>query len=50
MFTIQAAYLYGLNDRVGDEHMAKKESRVAGNKFLPLYCPYKFPDYNYSKI
>ena len=30
--------------------MAKKESRVVGNKFLPLYCPYKFPDYNYSKI
>ena len=25
MFTIQAAYPYGLNDRVGDEHMAKKK-------------------------
>ena len=50
MFTIQAAYPYGLNDRVGDEHMAGKESRVVGNKFLPLYCPYKFSNYNYSKI
>ena len=28
----------------------QKESRVVGNKFLPLHRLYKPPDYNYSKI
>ena len=49
MLTPETNSLYGLNDRVGHEYMAEK-GRVVGNKFLPLYCPYKFPDYNYSKI
>ena len=30
--------------------MAEKESRVAGNKLLPLHRLYRHPDYNYSKI
>ena len=41
---------YGINDRVGDEYMSEKESRVVGNKFLPLHRLYKRPNYNYSKI
>ena len=41
-------YPYGLNDRVGDEYMAEKDSRVVGNKFLPLHRLYKCPEYNYS--
>ena len=48
MLTYQTVYLYGLNDRVGDEYMA--QSRVVGNKFLPLHRLYKLPDYNCSKI
>ena len=50
MLTFQTFYPYVLNDRVGDEYMAQKKSRVVGNKFLPLLCLYKRPDYNYSKI
>ena len=42
-------YPYGLNDRVGDEYMAEKDSRVVANKFLPLPRLYKCPEYNYSK-
>ena len=49
MFTLQTVYPYGLNDRVGDEYMAEKDSRVVGNKFLPLHGLYKRPEYNYSK-
>ena len=49
MLTFQTVYWYGLNDRVGDEYMAEKDSRVVGNKFLPLHRPYKGPEYNYSK-
>ena len=49
MLTFQTVYSYGLNDRVGDEYMAEKDSRVVGNKFLPLHRPYKGPEYNYSK-
>ena len=30
--------------------MAENDSRVVGNKFLPLHQLYKRPDYNYSKI
>ena len=41
-------YPYGLNDRVGDEYIAEKDSRVVGNKFLPLPRLYKCPEYNYS--
>ena len=47
MLTLQTLYLYGLNDRVGDE--AEKDSRVVGNKFLPLHRLCKCPEYNYSK-
>ena len=50
MLTIHTVYRYGLNDRVGDEYVAEKESRVFGNKFLPLHHLYKRPDYNYSNI
>ena len=50
MRTLQTVYPYGLIDRVGDECMAEKESRVADNKFLPLHRLYKRPDYNYSII
>ena len=46
MVTLQTVYLDGLNERVGDEHMAEKESRVVGNRFLPLHRLYKRPDYN----
>ena len=49
MLTLQTVYPYGLNDRVGDEYMAEKDSRVVGNKFLPLHRLYKRPEYNYSK-
>ena len=42
-------YPYGLNDRVSDEYMAEKDSRVVGNNFLPLHHLYKYPEYNYSK-
>ena len=49
MLTLQTVYPYGLNDRVGDEYMAEKESRVVDNQFLPLHCLYKRPEYNYSK-
>ena len=48
--TLQAVYFYGLNDRVGDEYMTEKDSRIVGNKFLPLHRVYKCPKYNYSKI
>ena len=37
MLTLQILYPYGLNDRVGDEYMEEKDSRVVGNKFLPLH-------------
>ena len=50
MLTLQAVYPYGLNDRVGDGYVAEKDSRVVGNKFLPLHRLYKRPEYNYSKI
>ena len=46
--TIQIAYVYCLNDKVGDEYIPEKESRVVSSKFLPLY--YKRLDYKYSKI
>ena len=49
MLTLQTVYPYGLNDRVGNECMAEKDSRVVGNKFLPLHRLYKCPEYNYSK-
>ena len=49
MLTLQTVYPYGLNDRVGDENMAEKDSRVVGNKFLPLPRVYKDPEYSYSK-
>ena len=48
--TLQTVTPYGLNDRVGYEHMAEKDVRVVDNKFLTLHCLYKRPDYNYSKI
>ena len=35
---------------VADEYMSERKSRVIGNKFLPLHCLCKGPDYNYSKI
>ena len=50
MLTLQTVTPYGLNDRVGYEHMAEKDRRVVNNKFLTLHCLYKSPDYNYSKI
>ena len=50
MLTLQTVYYYGLNDRVGDEYMAEKKSRVVGNKFLLFHCLYKRPGYHYSKI
>ena len=50
MLTFQTVYPYGLNDRVGAEYMAEKESRVVGNMFLPLHSLYKRLDCNYSKI
>ena len=50
MLTLQTVYRNGLNDRVGDEYMAEKESRVVVNTFLPLHRLYKRLDYNYSKI
>ena len=37
MLSLQTVYPDGLNDTVPDEHMAEKESRVVGNKFLPLH-------------
>ena len=37
MLTLQTVYPDGLNDRVSDEYMAEKESRVVDKKFLPLY-------------
>ena len=46
MLTLQTVYPYGLNDRVGDEYMKEKDSRLVGNKFLPLHCLYKRPVYN----
>ena len=49
MLSLQTVYIYGLNDRVGDEYMEEKDSRVVGNKFLPLHRLYKAPQYNYSK-
>ena len=36
MLTLQTVYHYGLNDRMGDEYLAEKGSRVVGNKFLQL--------------
>ena len=50
ILTRQTVYPYGLNDSVGDEYMTVKDSRVVGNKFLPLRRLYKRPEYNYSKI
>ena len=50
MLTLQTVYRYGLNDRVRDGYMAEKESRVFGNKLLPLHRLYKHLDYNYSKM
>ena len=50
MLTLQTFYPYGLNDRVGDKYIAEKESKIIGNKFLPLHGLYKRPIYNYSKI
>ena len=50
MFILQTVYPYGLNDRVGDEYMEEKENRVVGNKFLPLRCLHKRPNYNYFKM
>ena len=35
-----------LNDRVGDEYMKEKESRVAGKKFLLLHRLHNRPPYN----
>ena len=49
MLTLQPVYPYGLNDRVGDEYMAEKDSRAVGSKFLPLHRLCKCPEYNYSK-
>ena len=46
MLTLQAVYPYGLSDRIGDEYMAEKDSRLVGNAFLPLHCLYKRPVYN----
>ena len=46
MLTLQTIYPCGLNDRVGDEYMAEKESRVVGSKYLPLHRLYKHRDYN----
>ena len=48
MLTLQTVYSYGLNDRVSNEYMAEKDSRVVGNKILPLHRLYKRPEYNYS--
>ena len=45
MLTLQTVYPYGLNDRVGDEYMAEKDSRVVGNKFFQLHRLYKRPEY-----
>ena len=50
MLTLQTVYPYGLNDRVGDECIAKKQSRVISYKLLPLHHLYKRPYCNYSKI
>ena len=50
ILTLQTVYPYGLNDRVGNAYTTEKESRVAGNKSLPLQSLYQRPDYNYSKI
>ena len=50
MLTLQTVYPYGLNDRVGDEHMVEKESRLVGNNFLPLHRLYKSPDYNLKDL
>ena len=50
MLSLETVYPYGLIDRVGDEYMAEKDSRVVGNNFLPLHRLYKRPGYNYSKI
>ena len=50
MLTLQTVYPYGLNDRAGDAYMVEKDSRVVGNKFLPLHRLHKCPEYNYCKI
>ena len=50
MLTFQTVDPYSLNDRVGDEYMVEKDSRVVGNKFLPLHRLHKRLEYNYSKI
>ena len=50
MLTFQTVDPYGLNDRVGDEYMVEKDSRVVGNKFLSLHRLHKRSEYNYSKI
>ena len=50
MLTLETVNPYGLNDRVGDEYMTEKDSRVVGNNFFSLYRLYKCPEYNYSKI
>ena len=51
MFILQTVYPYALNDRVGDEYMVEKGSRVVGNKFIPLHGLYKRTECNnYSKM
>ena len=50
MLTLQTVYPYGLNDRIGNEYMAEKDSRVLGNRFSPLPHLYKSPEYKYSTI
>ena len=49
MLTLQTVFPYGLNDRVGDEYMTEKDSRVIGNKFLPLKRSHDRPPYNANK-
>ena len=49
MLTLQTVFPYGLNDRVGDEYMTEKDSRVVGNKFLPLKRSHDRPPCNANK-
>ena len=49
VLALHTVYPYGLNDKVGDEYMAEKDSRVVGNMFLSLHPLCKHPEYNYSK-
>ena len=48
MLAFQTFYPYGLNYRVDDEYMPENESRVVGNRFLPLHRLYKRTHYNYK--